>query len=252
MKNVLLFIILNFSCLCVRGQFIITKKNNLPRSGDCLVKQQVSFVNPAETDSTFLLDLRELVPIDKNYQLKYYKKGDSIVAREHNTLYYYVEKNNILYCVGFENPLMLLSYAIPEQILAFPFANKQKITNSFDGKETYCDKQHFHVFGKTSTKSEAVGQIILPDGDTLCHVSRIHTKNIIDEQAITENVTSCSSFVNDSIDNHLQNDSIIVKDEIWKWFADGYRYPIFESIKNSVTKQGINPQEYFSVSLFCN
>lgn len=51
----------------------------------------------------------------------------------------------------------------------------------------------------------------------------------------------------DSIDYLLTNDSIHLETETWRWYADGYRYPVFETVKSTVYKFG-NAYEHFATS----
>lgn len=51
----------------------------------------------------------------------------------------------------------------------------------------------------------------------------------------------------DSIEYLLTNDSIRLETETWRWYADGYRYPVFETVKSTVYKFG-NAHEHFTAS----
>lgn len=84
--------------------------------------------------------------------------------------------------------------------------------------------------------TDASGMLILPGGDTLQKVlrtythKRIHqrmTPQIIMPDSLRENIVP---FVlnRDSIDYLLTNDSIRLETEIWRWYADGYRYPVLK------------------------
>lgn len=53
----------------------------------------------------------------------------------------------------------------------------------------------------------------------------------------------------DSIEWHLEHDSTHLELDIWRWFVEGYRYPVFESI-NSVTCNLDKRLSHFAVSFY--
>ena len=53
----------------------------------------------------------------------------------------------------------------------------------------------------------------------------------------------------DSIDWYLANDSSSLQVDTWRWYADGYRYPIFESVSGSVCCLG-KASPYFATSFY--
>jgi len=97
--------------------------------------------------------------------------------------------------------------------------------------------------------------LILPDGDTIQNVLRTYTHKYIHQQTQPQKKLDNSSYIDtipftinkDSIDYLIANDSVHIEMEIWRWYASGYRYPIFETIKSTIYKLG-TPYEHFSTS----
>jgi hypothetical protein len=53
----------------------------------------------------------------------------------------------------------------------------------------------------------------------------------------------------DSINYHLNNDSVYMQVETYRWYADGYRYPIFETVE-SITYKNQKPLKHFNTAFF--
>lgn len=51
----------------------------------------------------------------------------------------------------------------------------------------------------------------------------------------------------DSIDYNLKNDSVYMQVETYRWYADGYRYPIFETVE-SITYKNNKPLKHFDTA----
>ena len=75
--------------LCVYSQTLNTSYN-LPRSGDKLMKCQITTIQPNKGGSQQVWDFTDIKLQDANYELKYEAQGnDTIIATEHRTMYYY-------------------------------------------------------------------------------------------------------------------------------------------------------------------
>lgn len=259
MRKLYLFLVLQaFVCTtCLYSQTVLTGTHNLPRHGDRLVKQQVNYVDPGEKGLQVLWDFSQLLPVDENYELSYTSvSADSITGREHSTLYYYLSRGDSLLLAGYENNTTLMNYICPEPILVFPFMYGRSSTDYFLGTGNYCNRLHIHVKGKSTIQADAAGRLVLPGGDTITHVIRVHTLKKMTEQMhpYTESgekaVREIGLKLNkDSVDYHLSNDSIRLEVESWRWYADGYRYPVFESIKSTVYRFE-NAYEHFTTSFY--
>lgn len=57
------------------------------------------------------------------------------------------------------------------------------------------------------------------------------------------------SHYRDSIDYYLATDSGYLEINSWRWYADGYRYPVFETTQSMVYNMG-NSYEHFATSFY--
>ncbi|WP_196213277.1 T9SS type A sorting domain-containing protein [Bacteroides cellulosilyticus] len=229
---------------------------NQPRSGDRLVKRMVTACEPGESGIGQVWNFSELKLHDVNYELKYVAQGvDTIIGTEHHTMYYYRISGDSLFCLGYENPTTFIAYQKPELLLTFPVFQGRVIADYFDGKGNYCEKLDIRLRGKSMVTADASGTLILPGGDTLRKVMRTYTHKFIHQKMtpgynISDTLqldTFAFRLDRDSIEYLLYNDSIRLETEIWRWYADGYRYPVFETVKSMIYKFG-NAHEHFTTS----
>ena len=259
MKPLLLFLFASVLSLGLSSQITLNSLCNLPRSGDRLVKQQVDYKAPGGKGVGVVWDFSDQTPLNDHYELNYRSldvHSDTLVGTEHRTMYYYYLRGDSLYSLGYENPTTLITYRKPETLLVFPFTYGRTFTDYFEGTGSYCDQLDIHVQGKSQVTADASGMLVLPGGDTLRHVLRVHHRKCMVESM--EPFTPGSSlradtvpFVldRDSIDWYLANDSSSLQVDTWRWYADGYRYPIFESVSGSVCCLG-KASPYFATSFY--
>lgn len=241
----------------IYSQTTLNALYNLPRQGDRIVKLQVAYKDPGMNGASAVWDFSDLEILNDKYTLKYDTlRGDTLISREHRTMYYYQYRNDTLLFLGYRNPTTLVSYREPETYLVFPFPYGRSITSYYDGKGHYCDRFSVHIQGVTTTEADAVGRMILPEGDTLQNVLRVHlSKKVVEKMEPIFNynmiTTDTIPFVicRDSIDYRLNNDSTHFEIDTWLWYANGYRYPIFETKQARLFKKK-EAYEQFGVSYY--
>ncbi|WP_455585551.1 T9SS type A sorting domain-containing protein [Bacteroides sp.] len=259
MKLLFFFILTVIVPLKLFSQYSLNTVMNLPRSDDHLQKQEVSYKAPGEKGVGIVWDFSELESISENYELKYksfHTNSDTIVGIEHSTMYYYQLSGDSLILSGYENPTTLIRYTKPETLLLFPFPYGRSFTDYFAGKGYYCNRLGIELYGKSVVTADAMGTLVIPGGDTLRHVLRVHTlKKIVEEmKPIPANnkadmKISSKAFSKDSIEWHLAYDSLHLELNIWHWYVEGYRYPVFESV-SSVICRSDERRSHFSVSFY--
>ena len=234
----------------------LTSDLNAFRAGDQLVKQQVVYKDPGRSGENVLWDFSNLSAINDEYELSYRCLGDSssIIGTEHRTMYYYSLTNDSLLLCGYENPTTLMRNQQPELLLKFPMVYQNEIKTYFSGQGKYCERLQLDAMGISETVADAYGVMVLPSRDTLRHVFRTHTVKWIAESTSPlprkKNTNNPIIVVlSDSIDYRLANDSIIYGVETYRWYAKGYRYPIFETVKSIIQKKG-EDLDYFDVAFF--
>lgn len=251
----LLFLLGNLFILTVQAQSLQSSCNQ-PRSGDRLVKRMIATCEPGPSGSGQIWDFSDLELKDAGYELKYVSQGiDTIVGIEHHTMYYYRTSGDSLFCLGYENPSTFIFYQKPELLMAFPVFQGRVMTDYFDGKGNYCERMEVRLRGKSTVKADASGILILPEGDTLRKVIRTYTHKLIHQRMLPKiamqdslQLDTLSFGLNrDSIEYLLVGDSVRQEVEAWRWYADGYRYPVMETVKSIVYRFGV-PHEHFTIS----
>lgn len=226
-------------CVPVYGQ--INKEYNRFRTGDILIKQQVEYKNPGKTGMNVIWDFSNLKTVNEEYILSYespplesdsiYILGDRrftrksigedelIIGMEHNTMYYYRLTNDSLLQLGHENPSVEWEYTIPLVLIKFPLNYGKSTSATYQSKGLYSGSVKMQTQGSITTAADAYGRMILPSRDTLKHVLRVSTTQTIYD------------LPNKYYDNSLNNDKG-KQVETCRWYSKGYRYPVFETVRN--------------------
>jgi hypothetical protein len=143
--------------------------------------------------------------------------------------------------LGHENAVTLLQYSPPLLTDVFPARFGDSHTGNYQAHGMYSSSIPFETAGNIRLKADALGMLVLPSGDTLRQV--IRTKSIRSISETLPTLTGDSVTVNTSVENY-------------KWYSKGYRYPVFETIRNIVYRDSTEtnrfetaffypPQEHF-------
>lgn len=217
----------------------ITYTYNSPRAGDIIIKQQVEYKDPGRSGYNVVWDFSQLLPVNDEYSVEYYRPpldgdtvfvlgneripvrevlaNDLIVSNEHYTMYYYRNKAGRLLQSGHENSVNQLSYTPYLVQMEYPMNYGQKVHSDYTGTGLYSSSIPVKTKGKVSISADAYGKMLLPTGDTLQHVLRIKTLQTIEE-------------LQDSLTEISENSIKIL--ETTKWYSKGYRYPVFETVRD--------------------
>lgn len=259
MKHYLLFFLCLWRIIDLYSQCSLTSELNKFRVNDTIVKQQIEYKSPGRSGKDVLWDFGKLSPINKKYTLIYsaQKGADSIiVGREHHTRYYYDWQKDSVLSWGFENSTTQIENSKPELLLHLPMHYGDKVQGYYQGEGKYCGQLHVSTVGRNTTEADACGMIILPEKDTLKHVLRIKMTKLISEtispmKNLPDNMDNPVYRIlpEDSIDNIIgQNERTIIV-ETYQWYASGYRYPIFETIRTGNLSDSLKTA-YFSTAFF--
>lgn len=239
----------------LNAQHALEKELNAMRHGDKITKQLVEYKDPGRSGENVLWDFSTLKDIQPKYTLKYKaydpESPEKLVGIEHNTMYYYQESGDSIQCAGYENPLVTLRYNQPELTLQFPFPYATSINDTITGLGSYCELQQLAMKATNKSTIDAWGMIILPNQDTLKNVIR-HTITKEIQEVYTPLIdTLPRNEKTDSLLLFTNGDSLKLKTQTHRWYAHGYRYPVFETFKYSyLTAQG--EIEYSKLSFFFN
>uniref|UniRef100_A0AB33JRV6 Secretion system C-terminal sorting domain-containing protein n=1 Tax=Prevotella sp. GTC17262 TaxID=3236797 RepID=A0AB33JRV6_9BACT len=219
----------------------LLKTTNRPRPTDRIVKQQVEYKHPGKSGTHVFWNFSEQNTVNPKYNIDYGQlrdAADTIIRTEHQTNYYYILRGDSLMLSGYENQTTRMHYTKPELLLHFPLAYGDSIGSYYHGTGKYCGKLDMASSGLSYSVADAYGLLILPGGDTLKHVIRVHTTKFISEkvQVLSEQDTLQADSLNRKIlsdqliQEFLNNDTTILQEDIYRWYATGYRYPIFETV----------------------
>lgn len=204
----------------------LTTDRNTYRAADQIVKQQVIFKDPGSNGKNLTWDFRMVQPINEEYPLDYFIPDSTFMNRlcgkEHNTRYYYRQQNDSLWATGFENSTTYMEYVVPELKLKFPFSYGDTLFSFFEGKGQYSHRLELAVKGYTRVEADAEGELLLPDFETVKKALRVRTLRHYTETG---------------------KDSMEMTLDTYAWYAEGIRYPVFESIKTNLIKKALKQCE---------
>jgi hypothetical protein len=169
---------------------------------------------PLEGDSVYILG-------DKRYNKKNTADEDLIVGTEHNTMYYYRYSGDSLLQTGHENPSVVLAYISPIVQAAYPLNYGQSTSSPYQSEGLYSGTVGIHTKGTVTTVADAYGKLLLPSGDTLSPVLRVKTTQTIFD------ILGEDSYTTDESTGNAGKQL-----ETCRWYSKGYRYPVFETIRN--------------------
>jgi hypothetical protein len=235
------------------AQHVLRSELNLPRTGDVIVKQQVEYKDPGRTGENVLWDFGSLQPVNPEYKLAYVplrprrdslyvlgcdtfkvrnvQEGELLIGREHRTMYYYRMKDSELSCLGYENQMSRMHYLDPLPAMHFPMNYGRRTEKPYRAECQYAQVL-MSTHGKITLEADASGMMILPSGDTLKNVLRIHSLQTI----LSDSIAAMDSIhIDTQIENH-------------KWYVKGYRYPVFETVKTIHRQDSV--KDVFSTAFF--
>jgi hypothetical protein len=256
MKKVLFVFISTLTLFPVFGQ--ITQKNNALRNGDEIIKQQVEYKSPGRSGEQVIWDFSKLKTTNDEYKLSYaspwlnedtcyviardtihysrVKENDLIISTEHYTNYFYQVQEGKLWLLGHRNAVsqMYNKPAIPQ--LNYPFNYGDSIRALYASQTIYSGTEKMPVEGDIRVSADAQGTIILPGRDTLHQVLRVKSIQTIREIPDSGKIARGLTPLN-------------IRTETHKWYAPGYRYPVFETIEN-INVSDTAETTYYSTSFY--
>lgn len=246
MKKLLFIIIEMIVCLTVNGQQV-NKQLNDYRSSDFLTKQQVNMDIDALLSRKGEWNLEDAELSKKRYKACYYSENDTLTGKELANRTYMQESQSQVEVIGLENFMELMSYDMPEKWLRFPMQLGDSISGYFNGSGPYCGLLFMRRFGTYLTKADAAGKLVLPDGDTLRHVLRLHTERHVSIRVAPIDTMKCKipKFTVDSIVSNMAADPVKMQEDIYRWYAEGYRYPVLEASVLSQNGKRLTADVYY-------
>ena len=246
MKKQLLPIISFAVSLTVSGQQI-NQPTNCYRSYDELEKKQVTVKGFDLNSKNGVWSLENAEISQTTYNAEYSTETDTLMAVERGERTYYSQDRNTVCIIGTENYMELMSYDMPETWLQFPMQVGDSISGYFNATGEYCQRMFMRRFGTYMTKADAAGKMVTPEGDTLRNVTRLHTERYVGTIAVPIDTMKCKipAFTVDSIVRHLAPDTAKVREDVYRWYAEGYRYPILEAKTVSYCGKNLTEEMFY-------
>jgi hypothetical protein len=243
--------------LLLSAQPVLQGSLNGFRAGDVLYKQQMSYKDPGRAGANVLWDFSALEVDEAAYKLSYRSDNDTLFTGvEHLTRYRYTLLNDSLWAWGFDNQGTKLPDRRPELLLHFPVQYGDSVGSFYYAHGSYGNRLEVDAMGATHTLADAFGKMLLPNGDTLTNVLRTRTLKYLAETtrpigpeyfAKQKNPLSISD---DSIVSRLVNDSALFVTETFRWYARGYRYPVFETVRSWTQLRDSADYEFLATAFF--
>ncbi|MCR4773309.1 MAG: hypothetical protein K5854_02980 [Prevotella sp.] len=200
------------------------------------MKQEVKSMNVGECGSNIVWDYSELKELGDVQRIDYVASPtneEAIERTEHGTIYSYVEKHDSLRFTGYENRLIKIWLFKPILMMRYPFSYGDSIQGCTQGVGKYCENLTISELGRYTVKADAKGMMVIPNGDTLRNVMRIHTNILLSSKSTPDNenpfVKHYDVLSDKDVNDKIANDSNIIELNIYQWYAKGYRYPVFET-----------------------
>ena len=246
MKKELLSMILLIVCLTISGQQVNQVQNRF-RGDDATEKKQVKANGFDLQGKNKVWSLEDMELYSKTFKTEYTNTGDTLTGLERGNRTYFQQIDKNISIIGSENVQTLISYDMPEIWLKFPMQLGDSVCGYYNGTGKYCDRLFLRRFGTYLTKADAKGILVLPDGDTLHHVLRLHTERYVSTVSapIDTMRRKVPVFTTDSIIRHMATDTMLVKEDIYRWYADGYRYPVLEATFVSHDNQELSEEVFY-------
>lgn len=192
---------------------------------DSITKQQVTYVDPGAAGKKITWDFSKLQTLTDKYILTYKGDIDSLCGYEHRTHYYYSQDKSGIWCTGFENANTYIQFTDSILELPFPMQYGDKRSSKFKGTGEYGYSLPIKVEGTVSISVDATGTLKLSE----YQFDVIRVKQVLD---YTKAGTDSSSITKTS----------------YRWYTNGYRYPVFESVRTLLKTKSSNDSTVFSTS----
>ena len=253
-----IFFIITFFALTIfssnANEYSLTKEHNMPRNGDKPTYYVIDFINFNDTSNVW--DYSNAKISEVAIANKYSISGDTLTSQFNGEIITYHIINDSILCVKTASQGKLLNFNRAELIKQFPIGENSTFGKPFYSEGTIDHNRYLRQSGITTTHAKK-GKLIIPDGDSLQNVLLVKSirygSTIINgDYHNSFRLSNDSSMLStDSISYHLANDSITFCQEINKWYALGYRYPIIETRKVKSFYYN-NPIDSISIAYYCS
>lgn len=198
--------------ICLSAQEL-TMELHKPLCSDSLWAYKLPYVQVTDTGRNCVWDFSDIsTDTAEVIDIHYYCLSDTDstligLHREH-AHYYYDVAQDTLWQTGFETSRTYVHYSLPLPILRFPFVYGDSLSGIFIGEGQYCHMLPLAVEGSYIARTNAVGQLKLPDIQ-IDSALQVHSVMNYHEKSSTK-------------------DAIL--EEHYSWYSPYCRYPVFETV----------------------
>jgi len=240
MKIKTTFLLLCFPILIIAQQSTTNAPGDAFEEKDEPVRQKIMWVSPGTAGNCQVWNFSHATVYNDRSPGNQKETGDEwLTGREKETLHHYFLSGDSLFCTGYENEMTSVRYSQPQLLLCFPIDYVKSFQEEFKGRGRFSDRLEMTLTGTVSSLVDGWGKLILPGGNMLENVFRVHTviRSLRETAPLSRNfdiyapVDDRTGEPKDS-----QNTSWIVE-SIYQWYVAGTRYPVFETQETRIMNE---------------
>ncbi|WP_300935793.1 hypothetical protein [uncultured Muribaculum sp.] len=215
-------------CFGASDGYEISLSLNGFRDGDMLLRYPVAYEDTASSGTGLIWDLSGYKS-GKPYKSEITLADDSLElyqAIERRTALRYERTGDTIFVAGHENNLWRMEFDRREPWLTGSMRHGYSSAGTIHGKGIYCDRLRYVIGGSYRISVDAAGSLILPEGDTLRNVQRVHTLRTFLHDYYPIDSVDCD-ITADELGKAAAENRLLTLDAR-RWYAPGYRYPLLE------------------------
>lgn len=198
------------------------------RDGDVLYRYPIMYVDTLSGGMECIWDLSGLKSA-KPYKTEIMLADDSLESYRISERYaslYYKKHGDTIFVSGHENKQWRLVFDKCEpwltKFMNYGFYSEGNI----HAKGIYCDRLRYALRGIYHVSVDAAGLLILPEGDTLRNIQRVHTLRTFLHNYYPIDSVNCDISMEELSKATAENR--LLRHDTRRWYAPGYRYPLLE------------------------
>lgn len=221
----LLFVITMFAPCAVFSQNILSFTNNTLRP-DSINGIVIPYVDYEIEGENVIWDLSETDTEDSDTTcISLYEFDDRMLWDESGSLTTYRYNADTLLITRVETPQYEMDFSEPLVAMVYPFQYGKSVSKRFSGRGMHEGKLALVEDGTCQVSADAYGTLVLPSGDTLRNVLRVHTSRVSSVDISYRKVDNTIGVLNKTAN-------------IYEWYARGYRYPVLRTREIILAKDG--------------
>lgn len=257
-RRVVVIIIFVLLVNIVACAYYLNREYNVPRNGDILKAETLENVPTLTIGKEVTWDFSDMGVAYSDISIRYVKLNDSVMVRcKGKEMSYFAIYGDSISQTEYCTPDKRLEIIRPELLAVFPMGYTSCAADFFYSEGTIDGSYYMRQAGNSCTAIEAKGRLITPDCDSLRHVLLAHRYRVgttyISPDFSKSFLNSRDGLMlsNDSILEWMSSDTITHSIDTYRWYAQGYRYPVIEqnivrTYYNQVQVDSVSQTLYFS------